>query len=65
MDNKTVGPAILDIAAEYKGDDAAPAALAAKVKNGGSGVWGEVPMPPNAAISDEDINKFVAWMLSQ
>jgi cytochrome c len=65
MENKIVGPPIKDIAAKYKGDDAAPAALAAKVKNGGSGVWGQVPMPPNAAVSDEDISKLVAWMLSQ
>lgn len=65
MDNKLVGPAIKDIAAKYKGDAAAQAALAAKVKNGGGGVWGQVPMPPNAAVSDEDITKIVSWMLSQ
>jgi cytochrome c len=41
------------------------AELAAKVKAGGSGVWGPVPMPPNAAVSDADIKALVGWVLSQ
>jgi cytochrome c len=38
--------------------------LAAKVKAGGSGVWGPVPMPPNAHVSDEDIKVIVDWVLT-
>ena len=47
VDKKVVGPAYKDVAAKYKGDKAAVATLAAKIKAGGKGVWGEVPMPPN------------------
>lgn len=64
VDAKLVGPAYKDVAAKYKGDKAAPAKLAAKVKAGGKGVWGEIPMPPNAVTEDE-AKKLVAWVLSQ
>ncbi|HGG61263.1 MAG TPA: cytochrome C biogenesis protein CcsA, partial [Gammaproteobacteria bacterium] len=33
-------------------------------KAGGKGVWGEIPMPPNAAVSDDDIKTIVKWVLS-
>lgn len=64
VDKKLVGPAYKDVAAKYKGDAKAPAALAAKVKAGGKGVWGEVPMPPNN-VTDDEAKKLVAWVLSQ
>jgi cytochrome c len=64
VDKKVIGPAYNDVAAKYKGDAAAPAKLAEKVKKGGSGVWGPVPMPPNAAVKDDDIKKMVAYILS-
>lgn len=63
-DAKLVGPAYKDVAAKYKGDKAAPAKLAAKVKAGGKGAWGEIPMPPNSVTEDE-AKKLVAWVLSQ
>lgn len=65
LDKKMVGPSYKDVAAKYRGDKQAPAKLAAKVKNGGQGVWGNVPMPPNAAVPDADINALVKWILSQ
>jgi cytochrome c551/c552 len=64
VDNKIIGPAFKDISAKYKGDTAAVATLTGKVKNGGAGVWGDMPMPPNAAISDADIETLVNWILS-
>jgi cytochrome c len=64
IDAKLVGPSYNDIAAKYAGDDDAVAALSGKVKNGGSGVWGQIPMPPNVSVSDENINKLVTWILS-
>lgn len=64
VDKKVVGPAYKEVAAKYKGDKAAADKLAAKVKAGGSGVWGAVPMPPNAAVPDADIKKLVTWILS-
>lgn len=63
-DKKVVGPAYKDVAAKYKGDAGAAAKLAAKVKAGGSGVWGPVPMPPNAQVKDDDIKTMVSYILS-
>jgi cytochrome c5 len=64
VDKKIVGPAYNDVAAKYKGDAGAPARLVQKVKSGGSGVWGSVPMPPNAQVPDEDIKALVSWILT-
>ena len=64
IDKKVVGPAYNDVAAKYKGDAGAAAKLADKVKKGGSGVWGPVPMPPNAAVPDADIKTMVAYILA-
>lgn len=62
VDKKSVGPAYKDIAAKYKGQNVA-AKLEEKVKKGGHGVWGAVPMPPNPAVPDADIKKLVDWVL--
>jgi cytochrome c len=64
VETKVVGPAYKDVAAKYKGQADAVAALSAKVKAGGSGVWGPVPMPPNAHVSDEDIKTIVEWVMT-
>jgi cytochrome c len=65
VDKKMVGPSYKDVAAKYRADKEAPAKLAAKVKKGGQGVWGNVPMPPNAAVPDADVAALVKWILSQ
>jgi cytochrome c len=62
LDRKLVGPSYKDIAKKYKGQDVA-GKLAQKVKKGGSGVWGPIPMAPNAAVPDADIKKLVDWIL--
>lgn len=62
VDKKVVGPAYKDIAKKYKGQNVA-AKLQEKVKKGGQGVWGPVPMPPNPAVPDADIKKLVDWIL--
>ena len=64
IDKKLVGPAYLDVAAKYKGDKDAVAKLTQKVKEGGSGVWGQIPMPPNAATPTADISDLVTWILT-
>ena len=64
MDKKLVGPAYKDVAAKYRGDAGAEAKLVAKVKNGGSGVWGPIPMPPNSTVPDADVKALVKWVLS-
>ena len=64
VDKKIVGPAFKEIAAKYKADKAAAAKLEAKIKTGGKGVWGQIPMPPNPQVKDEDLKKIVAWILT-
>ena len=65
VDKKLVGPSYKDVAAKYRNDKGAEAKLVDKVKKGGTGVWGQVPMPPNAAVPDADIRTLVKWILSQ
>ena len=64
VDKKIVGPAYQDVAAKYKGDAGALAKLSQKVKTGGAGVWGPVPMPPNPQVADGDIKALVSWILT-
>ena len=64
VDKKVVGPAYKDVAKKYAGDKGAEAKLVAKVKAGGAGVWGPVPMPPNPQVSDADVKTLVKWVLS-
>lgn len=64
VDKKLVGPSYKDIAAKYAGQADAVAMLASKVKKGGSGVWGPVPMPPNPQVSDAEATKLVEWVLA-
>lgn len=65
VDKKVLGPAYKDVAAKYKGDKGAEARLVEKVKKGGSGVWGPIPMPANSPqVKDEDIKTIVHWVLS-
>ena len=65
VDKKLVGPAYKDVAAKYKGQGDAAAKLAEKVRKGGVGVWGPIPMPPNGAdkINDADLTTVIAWIL--
>lgn len=65
VDKKVLGPAYKDVAAKYKGQKDAEAKLVEKVKKGGSGTWGPIPMPANSPqVKDEDIKTIVHWVLS-
>jgi cytochrome c len=65
VDKKIIGPAYKEIAAKYKSDKTAEARLIDKVKKGGSGVWGPMPMPANSPqVKDADIKTLVQWVLS-
>lgn len=66
VDQKRVGPPYKEVAAKYKGDAKAPAMLFEKVRHGGSGNWGNVPMMPHPAdkISDDDLKAAIAWILA-
>jgi cytochrome c len=61
-DKKVIGPAYKEVAKKYKGQNVA-ANLEQKVKKGGVGVWGQIPMPPNPAVPDGDVKKLVDWIL--
>ena len=61
IDTKLVGPGYKEVAAKYKGDKKAEAMLIEKVKKGG---MGPIPMPPNAAVKDEDVKTLVKWVLA-
>jgi cytochrome c len=64
VDRKLVGPSFLQIAERYKGDSAAQGKLEKKVREGGAGVWGAIPMPSHPAMSAADIHTVVAWVLA-
>ena len=64
IDKANLGPSYRDVAKKYAGDSGAAAKLVKKVKEGGSGVWGTPPMPPQTHVSDEDIKTIVEWTLS-
>jgi len=61
--NKIIGPGYNEIAQKYQGQADAEAKLIAKVKNGGQGTWGAIPMPPQGHVADEDIKRLVEWIL--
>ena len=62
--SKVVGPGFREVAVKYAGDAGAAARLATKVKAGGGGVWGQVPMPPQAQVSDADMKTLLKWILA-
>jgi cytochrome c len=64
LDKKLVGPAYKDVAAKYAGDKDAVTKLSAKVIKGGSGAWGQVPMPANPQVSEAEAKQLVTWILS-
>lgn len=63
-DKKLVGPSYKDIAAKYKTDKDAEKKLAAKIRAGGVGVWGQVPMPANPAVSEAEAVTLAKWVLA-
>jgi cytochrome c len=64
VDKKIVGPAFKEVAKKYAGDKTAHERLVAKVKTGGKGVWGPIPMPPSPQVKQEDASKIIDWVLS-
>ena len=64
IDQKRVGPSLKEVAAKYSGDGAAAERLARKIREGGGGVWGELPMPPQPQVSEADAKKLAEYVLS-
>ena len=63
VDKRLVGPAFREIAQKYAGSAGAAASLADKVKNGSTGAWGPIPMPPNS-VPGGDLSAIVQWILA-
>jgi cytochrome c len=64
VDKKLVGPAYQEIAKKYAGQKDAEAMLIKSIKAGGSGKWGPIPMPAQAALSDADAKSLATWVLA-
>ncbi len=64
VDKKLVGPAYKDVAKKYAGQKDAEATLVTHVMKGSKDVWGPVPMPANANVTEAEAKKLVAWVLS-
>ena len=65
LDKRVVGPSFKEVAAKFAGDAGAASTLARKVREGGAGNWGSVPMPPHPQIPDADLDRMVGWILQQ
>ena len=63
VDKKLIGPSYKEVAAKYKSRKDAQAYLVKKIKEGSTGVWGQVPMPPNA-VSDADAGTLAKYILT-
>lgn len=63
-DKKLVGPAYKEVAKKYAGDKTAEAKLAKKIREGGTGVWGQVAMPANPQVNADDAVKLAKWILA-
>ncbi|HZS80311.1 MAG TPA: c-type cytochrome [Herbaspirillum sp.] len=62
---KIVGPAFKDVAQKYKNQKDVEDKLAQRVLKGSSGVWGAIPMPANAQVSEAEARMLVKWVLIQ
>ncbi len=63
VDKKLVGPAFKDVAAKYAGDKEAAGKLASKIIKGGTGAWGQIPMPANPQVSEAEAKQLATWVL--
>lgn len=61
---KVLGPSYQDVSKKYKQDKTAKSMLVKKIKDGGKGNWGNVPMPPHPQLKEKDIERIVTWILS-
>ncbi len=62
---KVIGPSFIQVAEKYRGQKDAAQVLAQKVREGGKGNWGRVPMPPHPQIKDAELASLITWVLAQ
>lgn len=60
-----IGPGFLEIAQKYADNPTAAETLAIKVRKGGQGSWGPVPMPANMQVSEAEAHQLVKWILAR
>lgn len=65
LEGRLVGPSYQEVAARYVGQTDALAQIAERIQKGSRGVWGPIPMPPNAAVSDEEAHRLAEWILNR
>jgi cytochrome c len=63
-DKKLVGPSYKAVADRYRGQSDAADKLAKKIRAGGAGVWGAIPMPPHPQVSEADAKKMATYILN-
>ena len=61
---KLIGPSYKDVAAKYANDKDAVAKLSEKIRKGGVGVWGQIPMPANPQVSEAEAETLAKWVMS-
>lgn len=64
VDKKIVGPAYKDVAKKYRGQKDAVAYLSDKIRNGGKGVWGPIPMMPNAKVTEQEAKALATYIIN-
>jgi cytochrome c len=64
LDKKKIGPAYTEVAKKYENTDANVDTLVSKIKHGGSGNWGQVPMTPHPDLAEADAKEMVKYILS-
>lgn len=64
VDKKLVGPAFKDVAAKHQGQTDALEKVSARIKSGGSGMYGPVPMPAQAQLKDDELKLLAGWILA-
>jgi cytochrome c len=64
VDTKMIGPSFAEVAAKYRGQKDILPKLSEKVKNGGAGAWGQIPMPPNPSLPDKELHTIMEWILA-
>ncbi len=63
VDQKLGGPALREVGSKYAARSDAEAYVSGKIKSGGVGVWGQVPMPPQAGLKDDEATALARWIL--
>jgi len=61
---RSIGPSFTVISEKYAADDKSAGKLINKIMSGGSGVWGNIPMPAHPALSREEAHRMVEYILS-